>query len=242
MYWLAEICVKRPVFALMIVMALVVAGLVAFPQLGVDRYPRTDLPTVYVRTSYIGAASQEVESEISQVLEDAVATVAGIEELRSISSDGSSMLLITFSLTREIDAAVQDVRDAVSGVLSRLPPNIDPPVVQKQDTESSPIMTLAVAGPRSPRELYFFADRFVKNVIESSPGIGQVTIAGASSRAVQVNIDAKRLVAYQMSIMQVRDALVRQNAEVPGGRVDEGLRERTLRTLGRIPDSRSFPI
>jgi HAE1 family hydrophobic/amphiphilic exporter-1 len=241
MYWLAEICVKRPVFALMIITALVVAGLVTFPQLGVDRFPRTDLPTVFVRTTYPGAASQEVESEISQVLEDAVATVAGIDELRSISSDSSSILLITFSLDRNIDAAVQDVRDAVSSVLARLPPNIDPPIVQKQDTESSPIMTLAVSGPRSARELYFYAERYVKNVIESSPGIGQVTIAGAAPRAVQVNVDADRLAAYRMSILQVREALVRQNAEVPGGRVDEGLRERTLRTLGRIPDSREFP-
>jgi hydrophobic/amphiphilic exporter-1 (mainly G- bacteria), HAE1 family len=240
MYWLAEICVKRPVFALMIIMALTVAGIVAFPQLGVDRYPRTDLPTVTIRTIYPGAASQEVESEVSQVIEDAVATVAGIEELRSISSDGSSIVFVTFSLDRNADAAVQDVRDAIASILARLPNNVDPPLVRKEDTESSPIMTLAVSGPRTPRELYFFADRFVKNVIESSPGIGQVIIAGAAPRAVQINVDAKRLAAYQMSILQVRDALLRQNSEVPGGRVDEGLRERTLRTLGRVSDSRDF--
>ncbi len=132
MYWLAEICVKRPVFALMLVLAMVVAGVVAFPTLGIDRFPKTDLPTVYIRTGYPGAASQEVESEISQVVEDAVSTVAGIEELRSISSDGSSMVLLTFSLARDIDAAVQDVRDAVSAVTNRLPRSVDPPVVQKR--------------------------------------------------------------------------------------------------------------
>ncbi len=240
MYWLAEICVKRPVFALMIIMAMIVAGLVAFPQLGIDRFPRTDSPTVAVRTSYSGAASQEVESEISQVIEDAIATVAGIEELRSISSDGTSFVIVTFSLEREVDAAVQDIRDAVASVLGRLPPNVDPPIVQKLDTESSPIMTIAVSGPRTPRELYFLADRYVKNVIESSQGVGQVTIQGAAARAVKVDIDARRLAAYQMSILDVREALSRQNAEVPGGRVDEGLRERTLRTLGRVPDSRQF--
>ncbi|MCA9208677.1 MAG: efflux RND transporter permease subunit, partial [Planctomycetales bacterium] len=144
MYWLAEICVRRPVFALMIVMALVVAGIAAFPQLGVDRFPNMDLPTVYVRTSYPGAASQEVESEVTQMLEDAVATVAGIDELRSISSDSQSLVIVTFNLTRDIDAAVQDVRDAISSVLNLLPPDIDPPVVKKQDTDASPIMTLAV--------------------------------------------------------------------------------------------------
>ena len=241
MYWLAELCVRRPVFALMLILSLVVAGIAAFPQLGVDRYPNMDLPSVYVRTVYPGAASQEVESEVSQVLEDAVATVAGIDELRSISSDGMSIVMVTFNLKRNTDAGVQDIRDAVASVLNRLPPGIDPPVVQKQDTDSSPIITLAVSGPRTQSELYLLAERYVKNVIESAPGVGQVTIAGAADRAVQVNIDAKRLAAHRLSILQVRDALAWQNAEVPGGRVDEGLRERTLRTLGRVPHARDFP-
>jgi len=216
LYWLAEICVKRPVFALMLVTALVVAGIVAFPSLGIDRYPKTDLPTVYIRTTYPGAASQEVESEVSQVIEDAVSTVSGIEELRSISSDGSSIVLITFALNRDIDAAVQDIRDAVSALGNRLPRTVDPPVVQKSDLDSSPIMTIAVSGEKTPSELYFLADRFVKSVIESSQGVGQVTISGAAERAIKVDIDAKRLAAYGMTILQVRDALVRQNTEVPG--------------------------
>jgi len=240
-YWLAEICVRRPVFAMMIILALVVAGVAAFPQLGVDRFPNMDLPTIYVRTSYPGAASQEVESEVTQTIEDAVATVAGIDELRSISNDGQSFVIVTFNLDRALDAAVQDVRDAVASVLNRLPPGIDPPVVQKRDTDSSPIITLAVSGPRSQRELYLLADRFVKNIIESAHGVGEVTIAGAADRAVQVNIDARRLAAHRVSILEVREALTRQNAEIPGGRMDEGLRERTLRTLGRVAHSRDFP-
>ncbi len=240
MYWLAEICVKRPILALMIITALVVAGITSFPQLGVDRFPNIDLPTVYVRASYPGAAAEEVESEVTQLLEDAVATVAGIEELRSISSDGSGIVMITFSLERNVDAAVQDVRDAIAGTLNRLPPNVDPPVVKKSDLDSSPIMTLAVSGPRATSELYYMADRYVKAVIESSAGVGEVTIAGAADRAVKVNIDADRLAAYRLSILQVREALVRQNTEIPGGRVDEGNRERSLRTLGRVADSRFF--
>lgn len=241
MYWLAEICVRRPILALMIIAAMVCAGLTAFPRLGVDRFPNIDLPTVYVRTTYPGAASVEVESEVTQVLEDVVATVAGIDELRSISSDGSSFVIVTFNLDRNVDAAVQDVRDAVAGVANRLPPSVDPPVVSKSDLDSSPIMTLAVSGPRKSSELYYLADRFVKGVIESSHGVGEVSIAGAADRAVQVNVDANRLAAYGLSILQVRDALVRQNAEVPGGRVDEGYRERALRTMGRVADSRFFP-
>ncbi|WP_417391030.1 efflux RND transporter permease subunit [Gimesia sp.] len=241
MYGLAEICVKRPVFALMLILALVVAGGVAFPELGVDRFPNMDMPSIYIRTNYPGAASQEVESEVSAVIEDAVATVAGIDELRSISRDGRSFVIITFNLNRNVDAATQDVRDAVSGAMNLLPPNIDPPIVQKRDLESSPIMTLAVSGPRTSRELYLFADRYVKNVIESSPGVGEVQIAGAADRAVKVDIDADRLAAYQMSILQVRDALVRQNTEVPGGRLDQGFRERSLRTMGRVADFDQFP-
>ena len=184
----------------MLVTALVVAGIVAFPSLGIDRYPKTDLPTVYNRTTYPGAASQEVESEVSQVIEDAVSTVSGIEELRSISSDGSSVVLITFALNRDIDAAVQDIRDAVSALGNRLPRTVDPPVVQKSDLDSSPIMTIAVSGEKTPSELYFMADRFVKSVIESSQGVGQVTISGAAERAIKVDIDAKRLAAYGMTI------------------------------------------
>jgi hydrophobic/amphiphilic exporter-1 (mainly G- bacteria), HAE1 family len=241
MYWLAEICVKRPIFALMIISALVVAGITSFPQLGVDRFPNIDLPTVYVRAVYPGAASEEVESEVTQILEDSVATVAGIEELRSISSDGSSMLLITFALDRQIDAAVQDIRDAVAAVVNRLPPNVDPPTVRKSDLDSSPILTLAVSGPRTSSELYYLADRNVKAMIESAAGVGEVSIAGAADRAVKVNVDAERLAAYGLSILQVREALMRQNTEIPGGRVDEGFRERALRTLGRVADSRFFP-
>ncbi len=241
MYWLAEICVRRPVFALMIVMALVVAGVAAFPQLGVDRLPNMDLPTIFVRTVYPGAASTEVESEVTQPIEDAVATVAGIEELRSISREDQSFVIITFSLDRNVDAATQDVRDAVASVVTRLPPGIDPPVVARRDTDSSPIMSLAVSGPRSSRELYVFADRFVKNVIESAHGVGEVRIAGAADRAVQVNIDARRLAAHRLSILEVREALARQNAEVPGGRMDEGPRERNVRTLGRVEHARDFP-
>jgi len=241
MYWLAEICVKRPVLALMIIATLVVAGVTSFPQLGVDRFPNIDLPTVYVRTSYPGAASEEVESEVTQIVEDAVATVAGIEELRSISNDGTSFVIITFALDRNIDAAVQDVRDSIAGVSNRLPREVDPPVVSKSDLDSSPILTLAVSGPKTAGELYFYAERYVKGIIESAGGVGQVTIAGAADRAIQVQVDANRLAAYGMSILQVRDALVRQNAEVPGGRVDEGFRERSLRTLGRVKESRFFP-
>lgn len=240
MYWLAEVCVKRPVFALMLVTALVVSGLVAFPQLGVDRFPNMDLPQIYISTTYVGAAAAEVESEVSSVVEDAVASVSGIKELRSISWDGRSFVIVTVELDRNIDAAVQDVRDAIAGVARQLPAGLDPPIVKKRDLDSSSIMTLAVSGERSSRELFVLADRYVKNIIESSPGVAEVEIAGATDRAIRVDIDANRLAAHRLSILEIREALKRQNAEVPGGRVDEGKRERALRTLGRVRESADF--
>lgn len=240
MQWLAKVCVERPVFALMLIAAMVVAGAASYLQLGVDRFPRMDLPSVYVRTTYRGAAPEEIETEITQTLEDAVATVEGIDELRSISSDGVSLLLLTFDIKRNIDAATQDVRDAINSVLNRLPPGTDPPVIRKQDVDASPIMSLALAAERDRRELYVLADRDVKNVIESARGVGQVSIAGAADRAVQINIEARRLAAYGLSILQVRNAIERQNAEVPGGLVDTGPKEMNLRTRGRHTESRSF--
>ena len=224
----------------MLIAAVTVAGAAAYPQLGIDRFPNIDLPSIRVATNYPGAAATEVESEVTQPLEDAVATVAGIDELRSLSNDGVSMLIITFRLDVNIGVASQDVRDAVNSVLNRLPPGIDPPVVQKQDLDASPIMTLAVFGEREPRELFVLADRNVKSVIESARGVGQVNIEGAADRAIQIDLDADRLAAHRTSIMQVYDAIAAQNAEIPAGRVDAGFREMSLRTLGRLPNSRDF--
>lgn len=240
MYGLAELCVRRPVFAVMLILALVVAGVASYLQLNVDRFPRLDFPTVYVTTIYRGASPEEVESQVTQILEEAVATVAGIDELRSYNAEGRSVLIVQFNLDRDIDAGAQDVRDAVNSVLNRLPPEVDPPVLRKADTDSSPILSLAVSGPLERKELYLLADQYVKNIIESAPGVGAVGIRGAAKRAVQVNIEAPRLAAYGLTIAQVREALVRQNADLPGGRVDAGIREFGLRTLGRFPCTRDF--
>jgi HAE1 family hydrophobic/amphiphilic exporter-1 len=240
MQWLAEICVRRPVFALMLTMALVIAGIVSYPQLGISRFPKLDLPSVTVSVSYPGAAPEEVESEVTQIIEDAVATVAGIEELRSLSMEGRSWVMITFGLSRSLDAAVQDVRDAIGGVGPRLPPVAEPPVVRQQDLDASPVLTLALSGPLSTQELYLLAERSVKEVIESAAGVGGVAILGAAPRAVRIDLDARRLAAYRTSVLEVRDALVRQNVEIPGGRVDTGPQELTLRTMGRVPEARRF--
>ena len=240
MQWLANVCVKRPVFAIMLIAALVVAGVTSYQQLGVARYPSIDMPSLYVFTQLQGASPVEVESEISQVLENSVTSVQGIDEMRSISWTGRSVVILTLELDRDPDLAIQDAQNAVSRDLDQLPFGTEPPEISRRDLDSSPIMTIAVSGQRDSRELYVLADKYVKKVIESVQGIGEVSITGTMDRAVQVRIDAKRLAAYGMSIMEVRDALARQNTEVPGGLMQSKSKEYTLRTLGRVPDARQF--
>ena len=240
MQWLAEVCVKRPVFAIMLIAALVVAGVTSYQQLGVARYPSIDMPSLFVFTTYPGASPTEMESEITQILEDSVATVEGIDELRSISREGGSIVILNLDLSRDPDLAAQDARNAIARDIDELPEGTDEPQIGKRDLDSSPVMSLAVAGPRDSRELYVLAEKYVKQVIESVQGIGEVSISGSMDRAIQVQIDARRLAAYGLSIMDVRDALQRQNTEVPGGRMQTSTREFNLRTLGRVDKSYQF--
>jgi hydrophobe/amphiphile efflux-1 (HAE1) family protein len=237
---LAEICIRRPVFAAMLILALVVVGTASYFRLGVDRFPSVDLPTVTVRTTLPGAAPEEIEATVSDRIEEAVNTVEGITELRSISTQGASVIIATFNLDRDIDAAAQDVRDRVAAIVRDLPRDADPPVIAKFNNDSTPVLTLAVAGERSLRELTEIADKIVKRQLERASGVGGVSIVGGLQRAIDVWIDADRLAAYQIPISQVRDAIVQQNADVPGGNVTSGPREQTLRTMGRIVDASAF--
>lgn len=237
---LAEICIRRPVFASMIILALVVVGAAGYYRLGIDRFPSVDLPTVLVRTVLPGASPEETETQVSRPIEEAVNTVEGIYELRSVSGPGSSIVIATFNLDRDIDSAAQDVRDRVSSVLRVLPEDADPPLVFKQDNDSTPVLTVAVTGDRSVRELTEIADKIVKVQLERSSGVGDVEIVGGLERAINIWIDAARLAAFQIPITRVRDALTRQNADLPGGNVTQGLREETIRTMGRYVDPREF--
>lgn len=237
---LAEICIRRPVFALMMNLALVIVGLVSYTRLGVDRLPAVDLPTVRISTTLPGAAPEEVESEIADVVEEAVNTVSGIDELRSVSNPERAFVLANFELSRDIDVAAQDVRDRVSGVVRRLPEGTDPPVVSKVDNDGEPILTVAVAGPRDLRELSELADKVVRRRIERARGVGEVRLVGDRQRTMNVWIDADRLDAYGLPITAVRDALAAQNADVPGGNVTAEDRELALRTAGRMLDAEGF--
>ncbi len=237
---LAEICIRRPVFAAMIILSLVVVGSASYFKLGVDRFPSVDLPTVSVRTSLPGASPEEIETLVSQPIEEVVNTVDGIDNLRSVSVQGASIVIATFNLNRDIDTAAQDVRDRVSSVARDLPPDAKPPVIAKFNNDSTAVISIALSGQRSIRELTEYADKVVKVQLERAGGVGEVDVVGGLDRAINIWIDSQRLAAYKIPITQVRDALQRQNADVPGGNVETGKRELVLRTLGRYTDPRDM--
>lgn len=237
---LAEICIRRPVFASMIILALVVVGATSYGKLGVDRFPKIDLPTVSVRTALPGASTEEVESEISQRIEEAVNTVEGIEELRSISNSGSSFVIATFGLDRDIETAAQDVRDRVAGIARNLPDDALPPVITKFNNEGAAVLTVALAGNRPLRELTEIADKVVKVQLERASGVGEVQVIGGLQRAINIWVDPGRLEAFALPVTAVRDALGTQNAESPGGNVTQGGREQTVRTMGRFATADDF--
>ena len=237
---LAEVCIHRPVFAAMLVLSLVVVGAASYARLGVDRFPSVDLPTVSVRTELSGASAEEVESQVTREIEQVVNTVQGIREMRSISGPGQSIVLVEFELRRNIDVAAQDVREKVAVAVRNLPRDAKAPIIAKFDNDQAPSLTVAVAGDRPLRELTELADKVVKVQLERSFGVGEVRLVGGLNRAINVWVEADRLAAYQLPITAVRDALVRQNADLPGGNVTAGMRESSLRTLGRVVDPRAF--
>jgi HAE1 family hydrophobic/amphiphilic exporter-1 len=237
---LAEICIRRPVFATMIVLSLVVVGTASYFRLGVDRFPSVDLPTVSIRTGLPGGSPQEVESLVTQQIEEVVNTVDGIDELRSISGQGSSFVIATFKLDRNLESAAQDIRDRVNSLGRSLPEDATPPVIQKFDNDSTPVVTISLSADRSIRELTELADKTVRVQLERVSGVGEVRVVGGLDRAINIWIDAERLAAYQIPVTAVQSALTRQNADVPGGNVNTGREELVLRTLGRYTDPRAF--
>jgi HAE1 family hydrophobic/amphiphilic exporter-1 len=234
MQWLASISVRRPVFATVITLSLTVVGAFAFTRLGLDRFPKVDFPTVVVTTRFPGAAPEEVETEVTDKIEEAVNTISGIDELRSNSSEGVSQVIIAFLLEKDGDVAAQEVRDRVNRVLPLLPRTIEQPTVEKFDPDSAPVMTLAVSAPAPIRDITEYADKKLRRQLESVSGVGQVVVVGGRARQINFLLDADRLRAYNLTVTDVSRAIQMQNAEIPGGRVEQGATAMTLRTRGRV--------
>jgi HAE1 family hydrophobic/amphiphilic exporter-1 len=240
MQTLARLCIRRPVFATMLVLALVVMGLNSYFKLGVDYFPKIEFPVVTVTTTLRGAAPEEVETQVSKRIEEAVNTISGIDDLRSISAEGLSLVVVQFLLEKDSEVAAQEVRDKVAAILSQLPRDVDPPVIEKLSTDAAPVLNVVVASGRDLREATKIVDDQIKKNIESINGVGQVRFVGERRRQIQVWLDGEKLYSYNLNVDQIRAALAAQNVEIPGGRVDQGARELSLRTLGRVEQPKDF--
>ncbi|HVF11356.1 MAG TPA: efflux RND transporter permease subunit [Abditibacteriaceae bacterium] len=237
---LAELCVRRPVLASVLILILVVVGGAGFFRLGVDRFPQVDLPTVSIRASLPGAAPETVETEVTDKIEEAVNTIAGVDELRSSSSEGSSSVTVTFSLDTDIDVATQDVRDRVALIQGRLPDNVDPPTVRRFDPNQIPIMAIAVSGTGSTGDLTNYADKTLRRQVENAGGVGEVQLRGERPRQINIHTDAYRMRAADVTVPDLISALQEQNVEIPGGRMEQADQTLTLRTRGRLRSVQDF--
>ena len=231
---ISELSVRRPVFALMLISFLVVLGVFSFRDLGVDLFPRSDPATVNINISLPGATPEEMSTQVVLPIEQVVNTISGLDELSSQTSEGSARITCTFVLERDIESAAQDVREKVAGALRNLPPNIFPPVIQKADPDSAPVLTISVVSDKNIRETTEIADKQIRRVLETVDGVGTVTITGGRSRQIRLYADAEKLNAYGITINQFQRAIQNENVEIPGGRIVRGASEVGVRTLGRV--------
>ena len=238
---LSELCVRRPVFATMLVMSLVVLGIFSFRDLGVDLFPRADPATVNVTLSLPGASPDEMSSSVVEPMEQAISGVSGIDEISARISEGKANITVRFVLERDLNDAVNDVREKVAGAIKSVPPELLPPVITKVDPDADPVMSLMVSsGTMSLRTLTEIADKQISRSIQTVNGVGQVTIAGSRAREIHIVVDIQKLNSYGLSMTQVRDAVVAENVEIPGGAVEQGKGQLLLRTMGRIDATEDF--
>jgi HAE1 family hydrophobic/amphiphilic exporter-1 len=237
---LSDICIRRPVFAAMLIGSLLVVGLVCYQRIGVDLFPRMDIPTITITTTLVGAGPEEIETRITKRIEEAINTIDGIDELRSLSVEGLSQVIVIFELERGLDAAAQDVRDKVATAVRDFPEGTDPPIIEKFDIDATPIMYLTVTGSRSLKEITEITKKRIKEPLESVLGVGAIKFYGAREREIQVAVEAGKLTAYGLTVQQVAQALAVQNIEIPGGRLVNGPQETAVRTLGRVDKVEEF--
>jgi hydrophobic/amphiphilic exporter-1 (mainly G- bacteria), HAE1 family len=237
---IAEVSVKRPVFAIMMTAALIVLGAVSYESLGLDLMPKTDAPVVSVQANLPGASAEEIETQITKRIEEAVNTISGIDELRASSDQGNSRVTINFTLERDIEAATQDVRDKLAQIVNQFPRDTRPLQITKMDPDAQPIFGFAVYGPRAGKELTEIAEKRVKQELETVKDVGSVGYNGERKREIQLLLNADRLNAYGLTVDQVRTAVERQNVEIPGGQFTAGPADVALRTMGRIKNVEDF--
>src|SRR5215208_857105 len=237
---LAEVSVKRPVFAIMMTLALIVLGAVSYESLGLDLMPKTDAAVVSVQANLPGASAEEIETQITKRIEEAVNTISGIDELRASSDQGNARVMINFTLERDIESATQDVRDKLAQIVNQFPRDTRPLQITKMDPDAQPIFGFAVYGPRAAKEITEIAEKRVKQELETVKDVGSVGYNGDRKREIQLLLNADRLNAYGLTVDQVRTAVTRQNVEIPGGQFTAGPADVAVRTMGRIRNVEDF--
>ena len=237
---ISEICIRRPVFTWVLVAIPVVMGLVSYFDLGVDLFPKVDFPVVSVTANLPGTGAEEMESSVTKIIEEAVNTISGVDEVQSRTREGFTSVVVQFTLEKNGDVGAQEVRDKVSSITKQLPQGMEPPVINKFDLGSAPIMTIGVSGSRPVRDVTEIARLQILERLQTVPGVGAVFMSGNRNRAVNVIVDTDKLSSYGLSVEDVRLALANQNLEVPGGILDQGQRELVLRTLGRVQKASQF--
>jgi len=239
--WLSDISVKRPVFATVIALLLVAFGALAFKGLEVREYPDISAPVVSVNVDYPGASAEVVESRITQILESEVSGIEGVKSIDSKSVDGKSTISVEFSLGRDIDSAANDMRDRVGRVVWRLPNDVDPPVISKQDADASPIIYLNLVGSNMGlMELTDYAERYVRDRLAIIPGVSQVTMNGLGRPSMRVWLDRVALAARNLTVIDIENALRRENIELPAGRVESKEREFPARIARNFQTAEDF--
>ncbi|HEX5091235.1 MAG TPA: efflux RND transporter permease subunit [Burkholderiales bacterium] len=251
---LPELCIRRPVFATVMSLMIVLLGAISFNRLSVREYPKIDTPVVSVRTVYKGASAQVIESQVTQPLEDSLSGIEGVRTLKSVSREEVSQITIEFVTTRDVDAAANDVRDRVARVRAKLPEDADESIVSKIEADAQAIMWLAFFSDRHDAlELSDYVDRYVADRLKTLPGVASVIVGGERKYAMRIWIDRERLAAYALTVQDVESALRRQNVEIPAGRIESAQREFTvlsesdLRTAEQfnrmiIRDSGGYPV
>jgi HAE1 family hydrophobic/amphiphilic exporter-1 len=239
--FLSDVSIKRPVFATMMMVALVVLGVVSYKRLAIDEYPDVTYPIVIVQTSYPGASPEVMMREVSKPIEEALNTVQGVKEIGSTSLEGVSIVRLQFNLGVDVGGAQQDVQAKVARIRRTLPQDIRDPIIQHFDPNDAPIMSIALQSKERPiREITDLASEVVQARIEAIPGVGGVNIVGGNRRQIRVQVDPDAMRAYGLSPAQLSAALQRENQEVPAGRIERGATERLVRVTGRIVDPKAF--
>ncbi|HPM37414.1 MAG TPA: efflux RND transporter permease subunit [candidate division Zixibacteria bacterium] len=237
---LSEVAVGRPVFTTMMMAALLVLGLASYTELPIDLMPDIEFPYSVIQTVYPGASAETVESEVTSPLEDEVNLISGIRHIESRSLEGYSLVIIEFELERDAAEATQEVREKVAGIRSDLPDDIEEPMVLNFDPTAFPIMSLAVSGDRTPRDLTTLAKDVVKERLQTISGVGGVALVGGHEREILLALDLDRMETFGVAAADVRKAVAEANMEIPGGRIDEHAREYLVRLAGRLPRVEDF--